>query len=438
MKDEALSPRMITALALLTVAIFSASLLLTARGDLSPRTSNAIDLIGPNSYSYSAIGHLALYDFLQDEGMPVTRSQFDAVSHLDPNAVLVLAEPNLDSLEHALHAPGIVPKTILIVLPKYRPVPSETRKDWIGDAALIPEDSVRQVYKAFVGAAEGFMINKGVRIPPPPPGPKDGIQGTIVRTGQFRQSKADGRYGTPSYAGPIQVIRGSFLNAIISTPEGVLLGELLVDDHRVLILSDPEVLENHGLALPGNAAFAKALIERARGPNGTVIFDETIHGFYKPPPDLLKTLFRFPYILLFAQFLLALALLLWAANCRFGAIAPLPPARTAGRIALIADAAALMDLGGHQAHLLQRYLQISVLDAARRLRAPPGLQDQPLIDWLDRAGKAAGQQKLCSAILAENAWIAAGDLPRLYRAAHAIHFWKKEMIDGSDRRSKNH
>ena len=166
--------------------------------------------------------------------------------------------------------------------------------------------------------------------------------------------------------------------------------------------------------------------------------DSGTRRFYRPPPDLLKTLFRFPYFLLFGQFLLALALLLWSANSRFGAVMPLPPARTAGRIALIADAAALMDLGGHQAHLLQRYLQISVLDTARRLRAPPGLQDQPLIDWLDRAGKAAGHEKLCSDFQSENAWIAAGDLPRLYRAAHAIYSWKREMINGSDRRSKNH
>jgi hypothetical protein len=105
---------------------------------------------------------------------------------------------------------------------------------------------------------------------------------------------------------------------------------------------------------------------------------------------------------------------------------------------LIGDAAALMDLGGHQAHLLQRYLQISLLDAARRLRAPAGLQGQALIDWLDRAGKASGHQKLCSAIMADASWIAANDLPRLFRAARTIHSWKKEIVDGSDRHSQNH
>src|SRR5207249_9539312 len=78
----------------------------------------------------------------------------------------------------------------------------------------------------------------------------------------------------PNVRTPTQLISGTGLRPVIGSERGMLVGQLVERNRTVLVLADPDVISNHGLAREGNAALAVALIKRLRGPNGTVVRSE--------------------------------------------------------------------------------------------------------------------------------------------------------------------
>ena len=68
----------------------------------------------------------------------------------------------------------------------------------------------------------------------------------------------------PNLASPIQLMRGPGLRAIIAADRGMLVGEISDRNRKIWVLSDPDVISNHGLAREGNAALAVAIIKRLR------------------------------------------------------------------------------------------------------------------------------------------------------------------------------
>src|SRR5262249_48367602 len=151
---------------------------------------------------------------------------------------------------------------------------------------------------------------------------------------------------------------------------GMLVGELTERNRKIWVLSDPDVISNHGLARDGNAALAVALITRLRGANGNVVFDETIHRYstLASSPFLLR--FPFPFLVATMQGLIAIALLLWATMARFGAPQSVPPPLSAGRAGLLQNMAKLIEFTGHQQVMIRRYVLETVRDVARQLHAP--------------------------------------------------------------------
>ena len=98
----------------------------------------------------------------------------------------------------------------------------------------------------------------------------------------------------PDLEAPIQLMHGDRLQPLIGDADGMLLGELTDRNRKIWVLSDPDVISNHGLARAGNAALAVAMIKRLRSGSGSVVFDETVHGFISEPASPLLLLFRFP------------------------------------------------------------------------------------------------------------------------------------------------
>src|SRR5262249_57616087 len=66
----------------------------------------------------------------------------------------------------------------------------------------------------------------------------------------------------PNVRTPLQLISGSGLRPVIASEKGMLVGELVERNRRVLVLSDPDVIGNHGLAPAGTPALPVALINR--------------------------------------------------------------------------------------------------------------------------------------------------------------------------------
>ncbi|KRE04101.1 hypothetical protein ASE61_10945 [Bosea sp. Root670] len=404
-------PRVLAALAAALFALFAASLLLTGMGG---REAGGL-ASGANSYSSSAVGHLAFHELLEGLGHKAVQAEDRPLAAVGENGVLVLAEPSGNLAGEENRNKLRIAGRILLVLPKWTVKPGERRKDWIGEAELAP---VLQVQSVLGAAVSGGDI---VRTKPPA-----SFQKTI--------SAAD-----PTVQGELQLIKGSNLTPLISTPDGILLGELRQGNRRTLILADPDPIENHGIGKGGNATFARDIVAALLdGKSGTLVFDETIHGFRRSPPNLLKFLYEFPLNLVLVQILAAVALLLWAAMGRFGAPLPAPRRLDAGRHALIGNAAALVDYAGHHGAILQRYIAMTLQDAARALRAPAGLEGAALTEWLARASEARGIDPKPLSGLGDSPAAGPRNLASLLAAAQALHHWRKDLPHGTPRRLDDH
>jgi hypothetical protein len=156
----------------------------------------------------------------------------------------------------------------------------------------------------------------------------------------------------------------------------------------VVLIADPDLLNNHGLGHGGNAAAVYRLFSRTLAARG-VVFDETVHG-YNRTPGLLAEALRFPLVLAVLQGLLLLGLVLWAGMGRFGK--PLPAARgiAPGKEALIANTAELLAAGGHAAESVARYFQQTTRAVAVHYFLPPDLPETERLARLQRLAAGHG------------------------------------------------
>ena len=331
------------------VAVFALSLYLMGAGEMS-----GIDSTGPGTFSRSAIGHAGLAEVLQRLGFSVVKSQHNSLEKLSPGSVLVIAEPRPGrQSEEAIRA-LLKAGTILLVLPKWSGQPSEQTAGWL-----------RQTAERFIGDAQWTLNLVAPRA--------EVVRGEAGSTGST-SSWSTNEFGlAPNPAPPMQLMRGGGLRPIIANDRGILLGEIGDRNRKVWVLSDPDLISNHGLARAHNAALAVALLQRLRAADGSIVFDETVHGYLARPASPFMLMFRFPFVVATIQGLIAIVLLLWATLERFGAPQTAPPPLRAGREGLLQNIAKLIEYAGHQQVVIRRYVSETIRDVARQLHAPPGL-----------------------------------------------------------------
>lgn len=394
------------------VIIFAISLYFMGGGQLGDPEG-----VNPSTYSRSAIGHAGIAAVLQRQNIPVVKSRNNSLSQLTRGSVLVIAEPraagqNEENIRTLLKA-----DTILIVLPKWTGKQDEKKPEWLG---VVNERSISDAqWTLRLVAPRGEVA----RLSTP-------ITWTTNQLGLV-----------PNVVEPTQLIRGEPLVPIIGSTDGMLIGEITERNRKIWVISDPDVISNHGLARPGNAALTTAIINRLRGANGVVVFDETIHGYAVKTSNPFMLMFRFPFIIATAQAAIAIALLLWASLIRFGAPQSAPAALRVGRQGLLENVAKLIEFTGHQQVMIRRYVQETIRDVARQLHAPNALTGEPLVAWLQRVGAARSVSVDCGAVVqrvSETAGARRGDLTQLVRDARDIHRWKREIIDGISRNPRAH
>jgi hypothetical protein len=407
-----IAPRTLVAIVASAAIAFALSLLLTLQGG-----GPGAETVGANSFSRSAIGCRGFYELLQKLGYRVSRGYDVKPASLPAGAILVLAEPLADAKTKAALARLKTAPTVLLALPKRRGRPDYAHTGWIEGAATIPLAEARAT---LASVAAGEVVRIGA------PAPYD--RNIIGHA--------------PSIAAETQLIKSSDVEPLVASKDGILLGEIRDGKRRLLILSDPDVIENQGLDRGDNASFLVGLMQLLGAQGAHVVFSEAIHGEISqpaaPPPDLLKLITHFPFWLAPAQLLILLALLLAATMGRFGAPQPAPAPLTPGKRGLIANTARLLDFGGHRTAVLRRYVEITIKDTAQRLKAPRQLSDAALVDWLQKPGRTRGVNRDCAAILEDARRAIKSDRHAPLSAARAIHVWKTEILDGHSGHWRDH
>jgi hypothetical protein len=391
--------------------VFAISLYLMGSGEMS-----GTDSIGPTTFSRSAIGHAGIAEVLARLGIPVVKSQHNSLEKLSSGSVLVIAEPRPSRQSEEAIRTLLKANTILLVLPKWTGEPSEQTAGWL-----------RQASERFIGDAQWVLNLVAPRA-------------EVVRASGNVTWSSNPLGLAPSLVPPIQLVRGGELRAIIATDRGMLLGEISGRDRRIWVLSDPDLMSNHGLAREGNAALAVALIERLRTGDGRIVFDETVHGYLARPVSPFMLMFRFPFVVATIQGLLAIALLLWATLARFGAPQSAPPPLRAGREGLLQNIAKLIEYTGHQQLVAGRYIQETIRDVARQLHAPRGLSGDALTAWLQRVGTARAVEVDCSALVRQVGELGEArrrETSSLVHLARDIHRWRGQILDGRSRYTRD-
>lgn len=385
---------------------FACAMLLTIFSDrLGPGTT-----AGANAYSRSAIGHRALADTLRHLGIPVVVSRHESAARAAGGALLIVAEPDPgQSASGAIDDVLAAADTVLMVLPKWQARRSRTDPRWVEAVSPLPTDTAEGVLRTVLDT------------------------GTVVRLPAGPAWQAYGLEGAFAPGVDAQLIHSPALKALVATDGGILVGETRSPSgQRIVVVSDPDILSNHGLGRGDNAAIVVALIEELRPPGGPVIFDEVLHGFQRRP-SVWQRLFELPLVVPTGLAVIAIAVLLWSTTGRYGAPAPVQAPLRAGKADLIANAADVLAIGGHGREILQRYFAATIRTVGADLNAPRGLDDRALVRWIDAVGARRGVRHGIAALHRDVDAVSAAarfDPTAALRIASRLHRWKKEMTDG--------
>jgi hypothetical protein len=400
-----------------------------------------LDLVRSNradSYSVSALGHAALFDLVESQGVPIVRSRFHSERKVDAGGVLLVAEPADAPLpaprrlsrrdthdspdarethddaeqrdreqrrEQLLSAPRLV-----LVLPRFRPALTDR------DAALV--ESVDEVDRETVERCVRPLLSDA----------------TVVRLDHVPTWTTNALGVEPTLVAP-QLLRSSQLAPLIASDEGILVGEATAaaakPGQRALVVADPTLLENHGIWRGDNASLALSLLDTLRGDGGPVVVDETSHGF-ELVPSVYRELFRRPLLWTTLHLLAIAALGVWAASGRFGKPLPAALGMTEGKHVLLANAADLMELIGATPHALRRYLDATVGRMADALHVPTGLTPAQRVEALAARSSPTRAQKLRATAAAVREELLEGRRrPELVELAQRVHHLRTEIVDGT-------
>ena len=214
----------------------------------------------------------------------------------------------------------------------------------------------------------------------------DSITGEEMRVGRIAVPFTDFDYIGPNeerlrarlYVA--QVFDGEGCEPVIGAPGQMVLGSCPIDgrERRVLVLSDPDLFNNHGLRLGDNAEIARALFSSLAGEgqilidysDGNWIVDRTAIPERERTWSDLARFFEPPFAAMWVSAALILALLVWRAGLRYGPVMQEQSDIEASKLQAITAQARLMRLTGQDGALLADYAQTRLASAAFRLFGP--------------------------------------------------------------------
>jgi hypothetical protein len=371
--------------------------------DLRSESSN-----GGDAVSRSAIGFAGLRELLNLSGVA---SEVDRgpLARPDSRPSLVILTPEAGTPAREIAEYEFTSPT-LIILPKWLVMPLISREDWVSKYGALPNGTITGMLQQIVPGVT-LVTRPGdarnIAVMPGPTAPTGFGAFSLPRVEQLRTI-------------------GGARSLLIARDHGPILAMANHAGQPVYILSDPDLMNDHGLSDQATARAALTIIAHLRQGTGPVRFDVTLNGLGRDP-SLLRALFQTPLVGATICALLAAALIGWHAASRFGA--PVAPGQVfaRGKKMLAANTADLLRTMGREGTMAPRYVQSARDMALARLgvrRASAPEQDE-LLTIIER-GSGLGVTYAELAREAEDARTGV-DLQRIAAKAYA---WRKGITRG--------
>lgn len=391
---ELFNIKLLIALVVAGILAFAAFILLSVYADDFRSRSNG----GGHALSVSSVGFQGIVRLVELSGgkTRIIRSESDNDSD-DLLVLIVDQQVTAEKLKALLYQRPDQPA--VIVLPKWLASPDPQHRGWVrtlghfhdspalsalGDVKVSVDTKDKGGAPAF-----GYDVLRGIQLPAP---------------------------SEP------QTISGKDVVPLLEVPDRG--GALVARVRNILVVADPDLLNNHGLKDPRTAQAALTMLARFNSPGAqSVVFDVSLNGFGRKP-SVYKLAFEPPYLTLTLALFVAALLAALHGAFRFGPAAHEKRAIAFGKLALVENSAGLIQLARREHRAGGAYADVIRDNAALASGAPPNLHGEALDAYLDTLSPKDG---ISFSSLARQAREAT-DRYELLRAARALFQWKKDNI----------
>jgi hypothetical protein len=289
-------------------------------------------------------------------------------------------------------------RATLFVLPKWETMPDQQTSGWVRVGGLLPSEDPGRM----LAPADPLTISRA-----------KGHAQALRNVGLA--ASANVHFLAPAI---VQTMSGNGLEPMITTADGrVVLGRIA---GHIFVLSDPDLLNNHGMADENQAKAAVGLLDFLNSTGAdSVLFDVTANGLGRSRSPL-KLAFDAPFLAVTLVIFAAMLLAAWQALVRFGPVRRPERAIAFGKAALVDNSAALIRKAGREAHLGGRYVEVIRERASALFRLPPTLDPQMLNSRLETLNPH--RSFVAAAVAATNAV----SRDELLSAAKSLNEWLKE------------
>jgi hypothetical protein len=359
-----------------------------------------------HALSKSAIGYAGAVKLLKAEGNHVQVSRKSALS----TTLVVLtpeSEIKLDDIERRAHT------NALIVLPKWLPRPSNTRPGWVRESIPFDEKTIADILKEI--APKAVIKQDTVAAAP-----------TLLSDVNNAWLNKNPGILRPGKIAHLQTVVAPELIPLVTTQDGrTILGVLRNrEEPAVYVLTEPDLLNNQGIAELATARAGLALLGALNDQNAPITFDVTLNGFERSR-SLLRLAFEPPLLAATLSFVIVAAMLAWRAATRSGPTARGKRAIALGKRTLADNSAALIRLAGRGHTMAPRYAQMVRTVVAEHIHVARDASETTAAE-LDRIAQSRGVRATYSQLAAEAA--AATTASETLNAARRLHAWTGDMI----------
>lgn len=396
--NTAFNPRVIAGLIIAGIIGFIGFWVISA---FAPELSSGRDG-GTHAMSRSAVGFAGLVEVVRAGGRGGALVRSESGGNPDGKDGLLVLTPSPGTSKSALQERlDGVDGPVLIILPKYSTLPGFGARD-------------RVISLGYITNAAGVLGTAGLRgtdrITPPRP-----TKLTEMPYG------SDVRLYLPER---MQVLSSFEALEPVITVDGETVLARLAHDKRILVLSDPDLLNNIAFHDDQHGQAAFDLITGIAGPGRTIAFDVALNGYGSNSRSLLRSAFVPPFLGFTICLIIGGIFLLWQGFIRFGPPVLALKARDAGKRGLVETSARLIVQARRARNFGARYGALVRDTVARRLHAPAHLRGAALDAWLDRFPDAKGQ--VFTALLAR--LDAARTEGELVDHASALAQWRRDVL----------